>query len=54
MKKLAATILSAAFAIGAVCALTACSGEAKTKIIPVALSSEQYGIAVKKDRKSVV
>lgn len=54
MKKLAATILSAAFAIGAVCALTACSGEAKAKIIPVALSSEQYGIAVKKGNTALL
>lgn len=54
MKKLLATILSAAFAIGAICALTACSGEAKTKIIPIELSSEQYGIAVKKGNSDLL
>lgn len=54
MKKLLATILSAALAIGAVCALTACSGEPTVKLVEIALSSEQYGIAVKKGNSELL
>ncbi|MDE7158636.1 MAG: transporter substrate-binding domain-containing protein, partial [Clostridiales bacterium] len=48
MKKLIASILTATFLATTAIAFAACTGDPKVKLIEIALSDEEYGIAVQK------